>query len=139
MDPLAPYKWAKGELGVAEIPGYKNNDRIIWYHSFTTLKATSDEVAWCSSFMCAAAIMGEFPSTRSAAAVSWADYGAIGFGDVGDIAVFKRVGGHHVAFINLPSHKGNEFINCLGGNQSDKVCVKNYNASDLIAIRRFIV
>jgi len=41
----------KGEIGQKEIKGDKDNLRIVEYHATTTLKATDDEVAWCSSFV----------------------------------------------------------------------------------------
>lgn len=133
---LAPYNWAKGELGQSEISGSKDNARIVYYHSFTTLKATDDETPWCASFVCAALENAGFKSTRSAAAKSYATYGVAGDGSVGDIAVFKRPGGHHVAFINKKYVKGSALVNVLGGNQSNKVRVSDYEAANLIAIRR---
>lgn len=133
---LAPFKWAQGELGQSEISGSKDNARIVYYHGFTTLKATDDETPWCSSFMCAAHETQGIRSTRSAAAKSWATWGKEGDGSVGDIAVFKRTGGHHVAFINKKFQRGASVVNVLGGNQSNKVRVSDYDASNLIAIRR---
>lgn len=44
-------KIAMKELGVRELAGSKHNPRIIEYHKATSLKATQDEVSWCSSFV----------------------------------------------------------------------------------------
>lgn len=140
LDPMQPYQWAIEERkkGIQELAGAKqNNPRIVWYHAFTTLKATTDEVPWCSSFMCAAAETCGYESTRSAAAKSWATYGEEGTGAVGEIAVFSRDGGNHVAFINSPYKKGDQYVEVLGGNQSNSVRVSKYDASRLIAIRKF--
>lgn len=133
---LSPYNWAKGELGQSEIAGSKDNARIVFYHSFTSLKATDDETPWCSSFVCAALEENGFKSTRSAAAKSYIGFMAKGDGSVGDIAVLKRPGGHHVAFINKKFVAGSSTIELLGGNQSNKVRVSNYSAADLLDIRR---
>lgn len=136
---LAPYEWAKKEHreGIKEILGKENNPRIIWYHSLTTLRATDDETPWCSAFMCAAAFSAGFASTRSAAARSWLGYGVEGNGAIGDIAIFKRKGGHHVAFINSTYQVGDKMIEVLGGNQGNMVGINLYPAGNLLAIRRF--
>lgn len=135
-----PYDFAKREMGIGvqERPGKgAHNPRIVWYHSFTTLKATDDETPWCSSFMCAMAFLAGLASTKSAAAKSWLTYGLPGDGSEGDIAVFKRTGGNHVAFVAKTFKKGDKVVYVLGGNQGNEISKKNYNASDLLAFRRF--
>ena len=146
LNPLSPYLWAKNEAtkGVSEILGAKaHNPRIIWYHGHTTLKATDDETPWCSAFLCAAAESCGFPSTRSAAAKSWIDpkwkFLEVGDGAVGDIAIFSRAGGNHVAFISSPYKEGDKNVIVLGGNQKNMVCESKYPADRLIGIRRFKV
>lgn len=140
LNPLSPYIWATKERlkGILEIAGKAlNNPRIVWYHAFTTLKATDDETPWCSSFMCAAAESSGFPSTRSAAAKSWLNYGEEGTGEIGEIAIFSRLGGNHVAFINSKYRKGDKNVEVIGGNQKNSVTVSKYPADRLIAIRKF--
>jgi uncharacterized protein (TIGR02594 family) len=137
-DCMSPFKWALKHLGESELPGKQHNSEILFYHSFTTYKATTDEVPWCSSFMNAAAFINGFKGTESAAARSWLDYGAKGDGSVGDICILKRVGGNHVAFIAAPYHKDDQFVTLLGGNQSDQVKVSKYLAANILAIRRFL-
>lgn len=133
---LMPYRWAQKELGVQEVAGKGSNPRIIYYHAFTSLKATDDSTPWCSAFMNAAAMSTGFTGTKSAAASSWLEYGIEGDGSVGDIAVFKREGGHHVAFVNK-AFTGQAQIEVLGGNQRDRVGIDNYGVSNLLAFRRF--
>lgn len=139
IDSMKPYYWAIDEMnqGVLEIPGSKDNPRIVWYHSFTELDASDDETPWCSSFMCAAAENNGFKSTKSAAAISWLFYGAKGDGSIGDIAVFNRPGGNHVAFVAKKFTKGDGVVSCLGGNEDNCVKIKNYQEKDLMAFRRF--
>jgi uncharacterized protein (TIGR02594 family) len=135
-DQLAPYVWAILELGQSEIFGSQDNPRIIFYHSFTDYGAKDDETPWCSSFMCAAHEETGHKSTRSAAAISWATWGIPGDGKIGDIAVFRRKGGHHVAFVHIDVDKASKFVMVLGGNQANKVCVETYRIEDLICFRR---
>lgn len=137
---LQPYEWAKKEWAqnIRELPSKEqNNPRILWYHSLTTLRATDDETPWCSSFMCAAAFSAAFKSTRSAAAKSWLGYGVEGNGSIGDIVIFSRAGGHHVAFVHKVYKPGDKNICVLGGNQGNSVSVANYKAENLLAFRRF--
>lgn len=139
-DYLAPYKWAVVEMkthDTREIPGKVNNPRIVWYHDHTSLDAADDETPWCSSFMNTAAQETGFESTRSAAARSWENFGDEGDGSIGDIAVFTRQGGGHVAFVNQPYKKGDKTINILGGNQHNCLCVEDRDSSTLLSIRRF--
>jgi uncharacterized protein (TIGR02594 family) len=137
---LGPYKWAKGEVGTKEIRGSRHNPRILWYHDFTTLDAGTDEISWCSSFMCAAHEVNGLPSTDSAAARSWLKYGEEAPGNVGDIVVFWRVKPDswqgHVGFVARKYTPGDEFIYVLGGNQSNQVKYSYYKASQLLGFRK---
>lgn len=127
MDILQP-AWmaiAKKELGQEEVSGPQANPRIVEYDSTTTLKATSDEVPWCSSFAnwCiyqARKVDSSIDEeTHSAAAASWRHWGKeLEYGCYGCIVVFDRVGGNHVAFYLSEDEDG---VTVLGGNQGDKV------------------
>lgn len=145
---LQPYEWAKRELQAGlskEILGKENNPRIVWYHSFTTLRATDDETPWCSAFMCAAAFSAAYKSTRSAAAISWELYGEpvnIEDSRAGDIVVLKRASGgtptaRHVAFLDAPVNASDKMCMCLGGNQGNTISRAKFKVSDIVAIRRF--
>ncbi|MDZ3991942.1 TIGR02594 family protein [Pseudomonas sp. Teo4] len=130
-----PLDIALAELaaGIAEVPGPGNNPRILLYHSTTTLHATQDSVAWCSSFVNYCVTQAGMHGTNSAGAQSWhtSDWGI----DVtqsphkGDIVVFSRTGGGaspgsgHVGFW-LDS--GGGMIKVLGGNQGDRVSIDTF-------------
>ena len=112
------------EAGVHEIPGPKAAGRILEYDQHTTLKATSDEVAWCSAALCFVVDKarethpGIDPSTRSAAASSWASWGLEvpdGGQDKGDVVVFN----HHVAVYLKEDDEHPGLIQIVGGNQGD--------------------
>lgn len=133
---LKPYFWAICELGQNEIPRSQQNPRIVFYHSFTSLKAETDEVPWCSSFMCAAHEESGVKSTKSAAANSWLTWGVKSDGTAGDIAVFTRDGGNHVAFVHNDVKSSDKYVMVLGGNQSNRVCVAYYPVDNLLGFRR---
>ena len=85
---------ALDELGVEEIPGDADNPRIVEYHAATTLRASDDEVPWCSSFVnwCMRDI---FPTTGSARARSWLAWGIpIAYPAAGCVAILARGGGN---------------------------------------------
>lgn len=150
MNHLKPYLWAQAELNknIKEVKGYKHNLRVLFYHSFTTLKASDDETPWCSSFMCAAHEESGFKSTRSAAAISWGGYGIpipIKDAQIGDIVVLKRYSSknpdaRHVAFLDKVIKEGDKYCQLLGGNQNDSVSISknHYKVSDIETIRRTV-
>jgi lysozyme family protein len=73
ISPLAPWMdIAVAELGVHEdsLPGH-HNTRILEYHQCTALKATTDETAWCSSFVNWVLSKAGRRGTNSALANSW--------------------------------------------------------------------
>jgi uncharacterized protein (TIGR02594 family) len=134
---LTAYDIAKQEVGVKEIRGDIDNPRILEYHKATLLKAHHDEIPWCSAFVCWCLEMAGIESTRSARARSFLYWGeSANIPAEGDIAVFRRAGSEtlgHVAF--FVCYQG-DFIHCLGGNQSDAVCYRNFKREDLLGFRR---
>jgi uncharacterized protein (TIGR02594 family) len=136
LSPSAPswLKIAAKEIGNKEIKGPKSNQRIITYHSATTLYSKSDETHWCSSF--ANWVMNEagYAGTNSAAAVSWKGWGKeITEPREGAITIIYRQpkkvdgkmtsSGNHVAFFISQT---STHLNLLGGNQSDMVKVSKF-------------
>jgi uncharacterized protein (TIGR02594 family) len=130
-------KLAFVERGVAEQPGlFEHNPRIIEYHSATSLKATRDEVPWCSAFACWCMEKAGVKSTRSAAARSWLDWGReVRRPEPGTVVVLKR-GDHswqgHVGFwIGEDASR----ILVLGGNQGDEVSQAWYSKARVLSYR----
>jgi uncharacterized protein (TIGR02594 family) len=125
---------ARAELGVKEIPGSKHEKRILEYHKATSLESTEDEVPWCSSFVSWCLEKAGVPSTRNAWARSYLAWGTkIDKPVLGCIVVFSRgASSGHVAFYVGESDAG---IQCLGGNQSNKVCLATYPKSRLLGYR----
>lgn len=135
------YAVAKSQLGVKEsLVG--SNPVIEKYHAFATesnKNGTTDDVPWCSSFACYCTEMAGFRSTNSKAARSWLKWGLVIKEPVeGDIVVFwresKSSSKGHVAFFVKFDSKGN--VVCLGGNQSNQVCIATYSKDQLLGFRR---
>jgi len=126
-------------MGVIEQPGTKHHPLILWFHQQTSLKATTDEVPWCSAFACAVMEMAGHKSPRSAAARDWLKWGKpLDKPAFGCIVVFDRAdpsnkSAAHVAF--WWGDRADNRVDVLGGNQSNKVCVAPYDKSDAIGYR----
>lgn len=133
------YELAIRELGQKEIPGAAHNARILEYHKATTLKATTDEVAWCSSFMNWLFMKCKIKGTNSAAARSWLSWGKSVLKDpqIGDVCIFwredpKSQKGH----VCLYAGETETHYLVLGGNQSDSVCFMFEPKSKILDIRQ---
>lgn len=125
------------ELGVKEVPGDGDNPRIVEYHQATTLKATDDEVPWCSAFVNWVMREAGYMYTRSAAARSWLTWGdEIELPVYGAVTVLRRgnnpAQGHVGFFVDQPEAG---VIRLLGGNQSDSVNITVFPASRVIGYR----
>lgn len=125
---------AEAELGTAEVAGTARNQRIIAYHSATSLEAKSDEVPWCSSFVNWVMRQAGYASTNSALAKSWLGWGMACGPRYGAITVIKKRGadsdaatgsstGFHVGFL-VEATQGR--VRLLGGNQGDMVKLSNF-------------
>ncbi|AHG92120.1 hypothetical protein J421_4653 (plasmid) [Gemmatirosa kalamazoonensis] len=151
---------AARELGQHEIAGTgpgQDNPRILEYGKTVELTITHDEVPWCSSFVNWVMREAGYQRTKSAAAVSWLRYGRVALTEEqrGAIVVLCRKNaapdpatgsptGNHVAFLLKATP---EYVECLGGNQSDQVkvsrfsraayrvrCVRMPRACDMVAV-----
>lgn len=128
---------AKKYLGIKEVPGAKDNPEIVRFHSFTTLKATDDEVAWCSSWMCCVIEeSGYGPSTKSAAARSWLGYGkTIREPTIGAIAILYRGSNNWQGHVGIIVEKKVGQIKLLGGNQGNAVSEQWFSTARVLGYR----
>jgi uncharacterized protein (TIGR02594 family) len=130
---------AEAEVGVREnAAAGQHNKRILEFHKSTSLRATEDEVPWCSSFVNWVMLESGRTGTKSAAAKSWLNWGTnLAKPQVGAVTVIKKKtggtdkatgssSGFHVAFFvsATPTH-----LRLLGGNQSDSVKYSNFQLS----------
>ena len=127
---------ARKELGVKETKGKTHTKRILDYHQATTLKATDDETAWCSAFVCWCLEACGIKSTRSAAARSYLSFGKrISEPTVGCIVVFQRGDSAWQGHVGFVVGWDKTSISCLGGNQKDSVCIEKYPRSKVLGFR----
>ncbi|WP_163833794.1 TIGR02594 family protein [Spartinivicinus ruber] len=124
------------EVGVEEIRGAEHNPRIIEYHQSTTLKASDDETAWCSSFVNWCIEISGITGTKSAAARSWLQWGkALPEPTEGCVVVFKRGSkpwqGHVGFYVGI----NGSHILVLGGNQCNEVNISSYPKGRLLGFR----
>jgi uncharacterized protein (TIGR02594 family) len=138
---IAHAEWGRG---VIEVAGVSANPRILLYLASTGLKGTklalTDSTAWCSAFMCWVLERAGFRTTRSAAARSWLKWGApLDHPRPGCIVVFDRSDPNNPNAAHVAFYTGNDvrtgYINVLGGNQKNRVCVAPYKLSDVIGYR----
>lgn len=119
---------ARGELGVHENnPG--SNPRIVEYHSVTTLHATDDNTAWCSSFVSWCLQKAGYSHTHNAWAQSYGLYGEKLKGPkIGCIVPFRwsSTSGHVGFCVGF----GDGYVDLLGGNQS-------HSSGGTVSIKRF--
>jgi uncharacterized protein (TIGR02594 family) len=139
-DAMPYYTIAKAEIGVSEILGSKHADRILQYHQATDLKASTDEISWCSSFVNWCMKEAGMPYTNKANARSWVKWGhRVKKPNKGStVCVFwrgKRDGWQgHVGFF---AGEDEDNILVLGGNQGNQVCYKWYSKDQLLEYRDF--
>ncbi len=142
------YQAALKHLGIAEKPGRTNNALVAqWIKEAATWLlddgADDSTVAWCGCFrghLGNETMTGAPPAYYRAA--NWIHWGSFVNPSKtkawlkGDTLIFKRSGGYHVTlfadFINCAPGR----VNCLGGNQSDKVCIASLELKNLIGVRR---
>jgi uncharacterized protein (TIGR02594 family) len=135
----APAPWmeharAAQRKGIREVPGAKHHPDILHMHGQTSLKAKSDEVPWCSSFAVSCMELAGIPSTRSAAAVSWLEWGRKLDEPVPGCVVVLRRGkdGGHVGFLEAADET---HVALLGGNQGNRVSVQRYPRKRVLGYR----
>jgi uncharacterized protein (TIGR02594 family) len=130
---------AEAEVGVREnAAAGQHTQRILEFHNTTTLRATEDEVPWCSSFVNWVMVESGRTGTNSAAAKSWLRWGTeVEEARVGAITVIRKKSGgtdqatgsssgFHVGFFVSAT---DTHVRLLGGNQSDSVKYSNFALS----------
>lgn len=151
-------------IGTIERAGGANNPTIIaWADEVARESATTynqwaadwynkDSVPWCGLAQAVAAVRSaggrpeRMPPKNYLSAAAWTAFGnPVQFRGreglrlheifVGDVAIFTRAGGNHVATIVGVTKDGN-YVVCVGGNQDDAVNIKQFPVSRLYAVRR---
>ena len=132
------FQTAVKEFGVMEIPGEKNNPRILQYASDVRMNwVQNDELSWCSIFINWCAMWSGCKMSNAPDARSWLKVGAkVETPEIGDIVIFWRESvdswkGHVGIYVN----RIDDFIYVLGGNQGNMVCIKSYPAERVLGYR----
>jgi uncharacterized protein (TIGR02594 family) len=130
---------ALSQYGLKEIEGVDNNPEILKY--FTVGGHTwvqTDETAWCSAFMNWVFKQADKPFSGQLNARSWLSVGeGVTEPKVGDVVVLWRVSpGSWKGHVGMYINSDDEWIWILGGNQSDRVCIKKYPKARLLEYRR---
>lgn len=123
--------------GVRErLPNGKPNPLIAEFFQSTKFKTGDANDAWCSAFVNHCMLQAGVPGSGKANARSWLDWGvAIDVPTPGCVVVFSRPpqpASGHVAFY---VREEQNWINVLGGNQANAVCIRPYARARLLGYR----
>jgi uncharacterized protein (TIGR02594 family) len=146
---LHAFDLAQRFVGIQEVGGQVDNPQIMAMLKLDNEWPEADEVPWCSAFANYICWLARLPRSKNLRARSWLTVGrgiSLDEAEAGDIVVIKRGAGDQPGpeVINAPGHVGfyagrfGEFIEILGGNQSDTVKVSRYPASKLLGVRRLV-
>ena len=133
------YDLAKAEVGTVEWAKGDNPKVVAYFKDSGNPGVMDDETAWCAAFVGAMLRRAGVKSTGALNARSYLDWGTpVDRKNAlpGDVVIFKRGSSSwqgHVAF--FVKDRG-ALIDVLGGNQSNAVNVKGYQAAALLGIRR---
>jgi len=134
-------KIAFGELGTEEIVGDKNNPEVLKYASEAGIKGvTTDEIAWCSTFVNWVAWKAGLQKSGMANARSWLNVGTkVIVPEPGDVVIFWRESpqswkGHVGIFLGVSFDK--KRVYCIGGNQGNRVSVSAYRIDNVLSYQR---
>ncbi len=128
-----PIAWR--QLGVRELAGDADEPRIVDYHQATSLKATDDEVPWCSAFACWVMREAHVPNPRSASARSWLAWGQTGSERYGVVTILQRGTNPAQGHVGFLLDGDGASIWLLAGNQGDAVSVARFDRTRVLGFR----
>ena len=137
-------------IGMKEVGGAMDNPQILAMLQLDNSWPMNDEVPWCAAFVNYICKLLRLPRSKSLLARSWLTVGKeiglpgakVGF----DVVVLKRGGGEQPGpeDTTAPGHVGfyagqaGDFVQVLGGNQSNSVRIASYDISRILSIRRLL-
>lgn len=133
-------KQALSQYGITEEPGEASNNPEImkYFESIEQHWVKNDETAWCSAFVNWCAKEAGYEYSDKLTARSWLHTGhRVEDPEPGDIIVLWRDKpdswkGH----VGLYITNDKNWVYILGGNQSNKVCIKAYYMDRVLQVRR---
>jgi len=145
---VTAYDLAARFTGIKEMQGTVDNPMIMSFLKLDMDWPENDEVPWCSAFVNYVCWLLRLPRSKSLRARSWLQVGVpvgpddarIGF----DVVVLKRGPDPQPGpdVIEAPGHvgfyvgHGAEYVEVLGGNQSNTVKVSRYPLDNVLGVRR---
>lgn len=134
-------------VGIKEVGGQVSNPMILAMLTLDNRWPDDDSVPWCSAFINWICWFARLPRSKNLRARSWLEVGkgiSLDQAEPGDIIVLKRGKGEQPGpdVLKAPGHVGfyagrfGDFIEVLGGNQSDTVKVSRYPEKRLLGVRR---
>lgn len=127
---------AFSEMHIREVKGKNHNPRILQYHAATSLKASADEIPWCSAFANWVVQKCGLQGTNSALARSWESWGETLKKPVpGCLVVLSRGQDPRFGHVGFYLYETKKTIAILGGNQKDSVSIAYYDKSRLVGYR----
>lgn len=147
FDSQDAFDLAQRFIGTTEIVGSLDNPAIMAMLKLDNDWPQDDETPWCAAFVNFILWLCRLPRSKSLRARSFLTIGvgiALEDAEEGDLIVLKRGQGDQPGpeVVNAPGHVGffagmnGNFIEVLGGNQSDTVKVSLYPKSKLLSVRR---
>jgi uncharacterized protein (TIGR02594 family) len=144
---VTAFDLAQRFTGIREVGGAVDNPQIMAMLRLDMGWPEHDEVPWCSAFANYICWLLRLPRSKNLRARSWLTVGkgiTLEQAEPGDIIVLKRGSGDQPGpeVIEAPGHVGfyagrfGEFIEVLGGNQSDTVKVSRYPVKRLLGVRK---
>jgi len=124
--------YARKQVGPSskEYTNGQNPKILAWWKDIGVVQ-TDDSIPWCAVFISACLENVGVRSTRSAAAITYLNYGQKLTQPVfGSIATLSRPGGNHVGFVVGETSSGDLIL--LGGNQGDMVKESSFPRSRII-------
>lgn len=136
-------KWlsiARGYMGITEWKGSKHNPIILEWWIKIRAPFVTDEIPWCAAYVGACLEEAGIRSSRSAAALSYAQWGKkLPYPAVGAVAYMERRNkagkllGGHVGFVEGVDKSGN--IVLINGNADDTVKHSSFPPSRILGYR----
>jgi len=146
---ITAFDIAQRFVGIKEVGGSVDNPQIMAMLNLDMSWPENDEVPWCSAFTNYVCWLLRLPRSKNLRARSWLEVGKgipLDTAEAGDIIVLKRGKGEQPGpeVLKAPGHVGfyagrfGDFIEVLGGNQSDTVKVSRYPVKNLLGVRRLL-
>lgn len=138
---ITPYDIMLRFVGeIFERQGEEDHPFIVFCHGLTTLGEQPDEVPWCSSMLQFPFWLLRLARSKSAAARSWLEVGAVttlGQAQVGfDVVILRRGSSPTAGHCGLFAGKTDTHVHLLGANQSDTVSVAPFDIDRVLGVRR---